>query len=412
MRHTVRADIGSEKTPSAVQADDLPRDGVGGVVIGGDYQGLGIARSLGRHGLPVCIIDDEHSISRYSRYASHAVHVPSLRDERKTVDLILEIGRRLKLQGWVLYPTRDETVAALSIYRDLLSKWFRVPTPSWSAIRWVWDKRNTYTLARELDIPTPRTWFPRSIDDLRQIDGSFPLAIKPAVKEHFIYATKAKAWRANNSAELETRFQQAAAVVPPGEIMIQDLIPGDGGHQFAYCAFFKQGKPFGIMVAQRCRQHPHEFGRASTFVRTVDMPQLELLSERFLRAIDYYGLVEVEFKLDPRDNKYKLLDVNARTWGYHTLGAAAGVDFAYALFMDQLGKTVKPVRARPGITWVRLLTDLPGGIAKVMRGQLRLFPFVKSVFHSNAEAVLCADDPLPSIAEAALIPYLMHKRGF
>ena len=39
----------------------------GGVVIGGDYQGLGIVRSLGRHGVPVYVIDDEsaHRVGVY-----------------------------------------------------------------------------------------------------------------------------------------------------------------------------------------------------------------------------------------------------------------------------------------------------------------------------------------------------------
>ena len=80
-------------------------------------------------------------------------------------------------------------------------------------------------------------------------------------------------------------------------------------------------------MAQRWRQHPPEFGRASTFVETIDLPLLENLSERFLKAINYYGLVELEYKLDPRDGQYKLLDVNARTWGYHSLGQRAGVGF-------------------------------------------------------------------------------------
>ena len=412
MSHILTADLDSAQSQSPVHRDDRCANGVGGVVIGGDYQGLGIARSLGRRGLPVCIIDDEHSISRYSRYASHAVRVPSLREERETVDLILDVGRRFDLRGWVLYPTRDETVAALSKCRDVLSEWFRVPTPSWDSIRWVWDKRNTYALAHELGIPTPRTWFPQNIDNLRRIDGCFPLAIKPAIKEHFVYATKAKAWRANTPEELEARFRQAAALTPPGEIMVQDLIPGDGSHQFAYCAFFKQGKPVGTLVAQRCRQHPGEFGRASTFVQTVDMPELELLSERFLRAIDYYGLVELEFKRDPRDGEFKLLDVNARTWGYHGLGAVAGTDFPYLLFTDQMGVHLQPSRARQGVTWLRLLTDLPVGVLGVMRGQLGLGPYLKSVFRSHTEAVFSLDDPIPGIADIALVPYLIYKRGF
>ena len=36
---------------------------VGGVVIGGGYLGLGIARTLGRRGVPVCVVDDERSAS-------------------------------------------------------------------------------------------------------------------------------------------------------------------------------------------------------------------------------------------------------------------------------------------------------------------------------------------------------------
>jgi D-aspartate ligase len=43
--------------------------GPGAVVLGGDYQGLGIVRSLGRHGIPTLIVDDERSIARASRYA-------------------------------------------------------------------------------------------------------------------------------------------------------------------------------------------------------------------------------------------------------------------------------------------------------------------------------------------------------
>jgi len=402
----------SPQSHNAAQPDDLPVEGIGGVVIGGDYQGLGIARSLGRRGIPVCIIDDEYSIARYSRYATHAVHVPNLRDEQKTIDEILNIGRRLNLKGWVLYPTRDETVAAFSLYRDLLCEWFRVPTPGWETIRWAWDKRNTYKLAVEAGIPIPKTWFPRNRQELEEIDGTPPLVVKPAIKEHFIYATKAKAWRADSREELAARFQQACAVVSPGEVMIQDLIPGGSEQLAAYCAFFKQGASLATMVTRYGRQHPPQFGRSCTFVETIELPALEELAQRFLRCIGYYGLVEMEFKLDPRDGKYKLLDVNARTWGYHMLGSAAGTDFPYLLFADQLGMPLEPSRARPGVAWLRLLTDLPGGVARVMRGQLGLGAYLKSIFRSHTEAVFSLDDPLPGIADIALVPYLIYKRGF
>ena len=385
---------------------------IGGVVVGGDYQGLGIVRSLGRRKVPVCIIDDEHSIARFSRYTTHAVAVEDLRDERQTADAVLEIGHRLGLKGWVLYPTRDETVAAFARYRPMLTEWFRVPTPTWEAMQWVCDKRNTYRLADELGIPTPKTWCPQDEDELEQISIDPPLALKPAIKEHFIYATKAKAWRANSRAELRELFQRAVRHVGPGEVMIQDLIPGDGRQQFAYCAFFKGGRAVGSMVVRRSRQHPPEFGRASTFVETVELPLLEALSERFLRAIDYYGLVELEYKLDPRDGQYKLLDVNGRTWGYHTLGSSAGVDFPYLLFADQLGEPVQPCRGRAGVSWIRLITDVPTGILEIFGGHQDWRAYLRSLRRFNVEAVFSREDPLPWLVELALIPYLSVKRGF
>jgi D-aspartate ligase len=385
---------------------------IGAVVIGGDYQGLGIVRSLGRQSVPVCVIDDETSIARYSRYTTHAVAVKSLRDERQAADTVLEIGRRLDLEGWVVYPTRDETVAALARYRSRLAEFFRVPTPPWETVQWVWDKRNTYRLASELGIPTPRTWYLHDVGELEQITADPPFAIKPAIKEHFIYATKAKAWRANNRAELRELFQRAAKHVGPGEVMIQELIPGDGRQQFAYCAFYKEGQAVGSMVVRRNRQHPPEFGRASTYVETVDMPLLETLSKRFLRAINYYGLVELEYKLDARDGQYKLLDVNGRTWGYHTLGAAAGVDFTHLLFADQVGEDVQPCRARSGVRWVRLLTDIPTAAMEILGGRQDFRVYLDSLRHFQVESVFSREDPVPGLVELALLPYLTVKRGF
>ena len=65
-----------------------------------------------------------------------------------------------------------------------------------------------------------------------------PFALKPAIKEHFFYATKAKAWRANSHSELRTLYQKASELAGNGEIMVQELIPGGGSQQFSYCAFF------------------------------------------------------------------------------------------------------------------------------------------------------------------------------
>src|SRR6187399_1879004 len=79
---------------SSGRAAEPPR---GAVVLGGDFNGLAVVRSLGRRGIPVCVIDDERSIARASRYATHAIDVPSLRDDAGVVAAVLRIGRLLGL---------------------------------------------------------------------------------------------------------------------------------------------------------------------------------------------------------------------------------------------------------------------------------------------------------------------------
>jgi predicted ATP-grasp superfamily ATP-dependent carboligase len=383
----------------------------GAVVVGGDYQGLGIVRSLGRYGVPVTVIDDERSISRVSRYVSHQERVAELRDADATVGILIETCKRLGLQGSVLYPTREETVAAIAAHRDELSSYFLLPTPGWSAVHPAWDKRETYQRAERLGIPIPRCWFPSSLADLASVDLSSPVILKPAIKEHFFYETRAKAWRVDTYAELEAAYEKAVAIVGAAEVIVQELIPGGGDQQYGYCAFFKDGDAVGEMTVRRRRQHPSDFGRASTFVETIELPELAKHSLTFLRDIGYYGLVELEYKQDLRDGSYKLLDVNARTWGYHSLGYAAGVDFPYLVYRDQIGEPVGEFRAKAGVRWIRLATDLPNAVVDLRAGKLRLWPYLKTFRGVHSEAVFELRDPLPALYETALLPYLFFKRG-
>jgi predicted ATP-grasp superfamily ATP-dependent carboligase len=383
---------------------------VGAVVIGGEHPGLGIARSLGRRGIPVYVVDDQHSVSGFSRYVERVIQAKDLLDERKTVHSILEIGHRYGLKGWVLFPTRDETVAAFSRYRSELESFFRVTTPEWDVVRWALDKRNAHTLALQLDIPTPQTWCNLKIGDLLNLREKLPLAVKPAIKENFFYSTGAKAWRADSVEQLQRLFEKASRLIDPEEIMLQEIVPGDGRQQFSYCAFFRNGCAHSSMVARRGRQHPREFGRAATYVESVDLPIVEELSERLLRAIDYYGLVEIEFKLDPRDGLYKLLDINARVWGFHSLGAPAGVDFPYLLFADQIGESTKRCRGKAGVGWLRMITDVPTVLSEILRGQLDFSSYMRSLRHMQVESVFSSEDPFPSLLELILLPYAIGKK--
>ena len=390
---------------------DRPRSqSVGALVIGGDHPGLSVARSLGSRGIPVYVLEDQHSLSAYSRYVKKVIRTDDILHPDKLVSGLFDAGKTYGLRDWVLFPTRDEHVMAVSQHREELDAFFRVSTPKWDTTRWLWDKNNTHKLAAQLGIPSPQTWNVGSDADLSQFYSRLPLAIKPSVKERFFYSTGAKAWRADTPEQLHYFFKAAANQIDVGEIMIQEIIPGGGDCQYSYCAFFRDGAAHSTLLAKRLRQHPREFGRAATYVETIDAPEVEHLSERLLGAVDYYGIVEIEYKRDPRDGQFKILDVNARAWGFHALGRAAGVDFPYLLFADQLGQEVQPARARPGVGWLRFLTDVPTAVSDIFDAGLSVGQYLQSLRRTRVESVFCWTDPLPSAAEFALLPYFLTKK--
>src|SRR5262249_6354933 len=152
----------------------------------------------------------------------------------------------------------------------------------------------------------------------------FPLVLKPTVRTVENAFTLAKAWRADDHATLLARYDAAEALVGADAIVVQELIPGAGEAQYSYAVVCDRGKPVAELVARRRRQYPVEFGYTSTFVETVDCPEVEDAGRRLLASLDYTGIAEVEFKRDDRDGRCKLLDVNARIWTWGQIGAAAG----------------------------------------------------------------------------------------
>ena len=382
----------------------------GALVIGGDYKSLGVVRSLGRHGIPVWVLKDDHALASWSRYCARSLPWPAA-SEREQVDYLLDLAHRYGLDGWAIFPNGDETAALLARNRDALAERYRhtILAP-WETLRWAYDKRLTYRLAANVGVDRPLTRYPRDRDEVRSFDGRYPAILKPATRPVLNRFTIAKAWPANDVATLVARYEEAASLIDPALIMIQEKIPGGGDAQLSYAALCRGGKPVASLVARRTRQWPMDFGRASTYVESVEAPDVEDHAQRLLAALRFDGIVEVEFKRDPRDGRLKLLDINPRVWGWHTLGRRVGIDFPYLLWRIVNGGDIAPLRGRPGVRWVRALTDIPTAVGQIRAGRLSPFGYLASLRGPIEFAVLAADDPLPALLELPATASLAWNR--
>jgi D-aspartate ligase len=376
----------------------------------GDYRGLAVVRSLGRHGIPVWVLQHgDQLLATLSRYNRRTLSWPS-QDEEEKVNFLVNLADRESIRDWVLFPTGDEGAALVARHHKMLGEHFQLTTPPWDVLQWCYDKRLTYRLADRVGVHHPRTLYPANDEEVAACDWPYPIILKPAYSRSYNRLTASKAWRIDNRTQLLARYNEAKTLVDPGALMIQELISGGGECQFSYTALCQDGRVIASVTARRTRQIPMDFGRASTFVETVDDPSTSATAVRLIEALRYTGILEVEFKRDLRDGKLKLLDINPRVWGWHSLCGPAGVDYPYLLWLLTIGEPIPATKAAVGMRWVRMSTDAPTAIREVLHGRLSLREYLRSIRPPVAKAIYASDDPVPGVLEIPLLAYLLGKR--
>ncbi len=384
----------------------------GAIIMGNEYQALGLLRQLSVDGVS-CVLIDQHPLgpALFSRFRWRFHRAPGYSSEEFWPWLVT-LATRYGYLGWVLIPTDDEQVRQLAEHYDEAQALFRYAGLPWESYRLIYDKRIAHEWARLLGVDAPRSFIPMRRDELPGPGLPFPVIIKPAIKRTFSRYSKKKAIRVESPSDLRDMLSHHLASVPVEELMYQEIVPGDGRYQWSYAGFFLNGEPVAAFTACRRRQHPPDFGRASTYVVALHDEEVEAKSRRLLAALAYTGLAEVEWKRDPRDGTLKFLEINARSWGWHTLATRVVGDVPKMLFDYLLCGAVNPVEPKYGSRWVKWITDVPVALHLFRRRELSWREYVSGL---RGDLVSCdweRSDPAPFLLQAALLPYLIAKRGY
>jgi D-aspartate ligase len=369
----------------------------GAIVLGGSYGSLAVARSFGRNGIPVAYFNAQRSVAQYSRYVTH--HVPWAGPGHPgALQFLLDSADRLGMNGWLILPSGDAEVQFVAQNFTDLAERFALVSQPWPALGQLNNKAQLYRLAQRLGIGYPQVYADGMGSDTPVEAIRFPVVIKPTSTEKANPLTRAKAWRADNAADYAQKYGLASQYMGPGGFVVQELIPGDGASQFSYAGLWNRGREVCGLTARRSRQFPAEFG-TSPFVETTEQKRVTAEAQRLLAAVGYHGLVEVEFKLDARDDSLRVLDVNTRIWAWIGLGAAAGLDFP--MLAAELAFEVEPgaLAAVYGASWVRAIPNLLSLVQSVLRGGGLGYAGARSLSLRSLPAVFAMDDPLPALME-------------
>jgi D-aspartate ligase len=364
-------------------------------VLGMDANGLGLARSLGRRGIQVVGVDSRPAMDALrSKY----VRPLSCGDLRAPPDSLLRILNEHAEQNGrgILYPTSDFFVLFISRHRDELSKNFDFNMPSSGLMETLLNKRLQYQEAARRGISIPKTFYPTTMEDLDEIFETlkYPAFIKPCYPSDWYRIFDSKGFLANNDQDLVDGFH--AALSNGIEVIIQEFIIGPSSNIYSFATYISRDGWMAPPCAwQKVRQAPVDFGVGS-FVRTVKEPRIEEIGVRFLKGIGYTGIVEMEFKRDEKDDEFKLIEMNARSWLQNALAARAGVDTAYLQYLDLTGaKLSQPEPCQEGMRWIDLLNDFSTFWVLRKRGELTTRSWIRSCLGAEVLAYGALDDLRP-----------------
>lgn len=380
----------------------------GAIIIEGHVQGLSNLRSLGEKGIPVYVVDKGDCVARHSKYCQKFFLSPNyIQDE--FADFLVELAQKEDVQDWVLIPSNDHAVYTLSKHKDRLKKYYKVIFPELAVIDKIYDKLQLIKLSEKIGVPVPYTTSLREDSIIsEQKDLKFPVLTKGRNGLTFYKATGEKALLAHNIDELEAQFQQLRKKNSLANSFTQELIPFDGSNKtISFTAFCDKGEIVAHWTGLKLREHPIQFGTA-TYATNIYVEECLTQSRALLRELQYSGPCEVEYLQDPRDGKYKLIEINPRTWLWVGLARACGVDYAKMIYDYAQGKQLEPsVATSTPHFWINPYTDFVFSLLAILKGKLKLGTFIKSLFTLNTvNALFYKGDNKPAYS------YLLNTFSF
>ena len=397
----------------------LRYDNPGVIVIGNHINALNLIRNLGINGINTYLINDnDFCVSRFSKYIKRFIKVKNISNPRKGhtkefLETLIQESKKLGIIGSILMPTNDYAVMLISKNKKMLEEYFLVPIPDFEVIKYTYDKRLVHEVTAKEQIPMPKTYYPHSVNDLKQFDIEYPVLIKPAIPRKFVLQGQAgvKGFVANDEKELTLGYKKAINIIDLEEILIQEIIPGGPDKVWLFGSFFKNGEALGVWTGRKIRQRPMKFGVA-TFAQSIYNPDIIKWGIIFLKCINYYGISVIEFREDPRDGEFKLIDPNPRTWNHHDLPTMCGVNLPLMLYKDMIDEEFQSIATfKQDLFWMHLLTDIGSTLIEVLKGEYSLEYYFKSLQKKKIKfSVLSSKDPLPFLMETILLYYLKKTR--
>lgn len=372
-----------------------------------DHGVLGVTRTCGRLGIPVYAMHGDAAVpearSRYGR-EPFVWEGPDASEEEAAARLH-DLGDRIGRKA-VLVPLDDAGAAIVDAHADALEDRFVFQRQPPGLLRSLSSKKQMHFLCRDHGVDSADSVLPQSRDDVVRYGetGAFPVVAKqdePALAGH--HASGATLGIVPEPNALLSLYD-GLSPSQQRNLMLQEYIPGGPETVWMFNGYFDgRGECLVGFTGRKLRQFPAYTGVTSLGV-CVPNETVARTTKRLMRTVGYRGVLDIGFRYDERDGKYKLLDVNPRVGSTFRLFAGDnGVDVVRALYLDLTGQRVPAARQPNGRKWIVEPWDPLSSLTYARDGSLSLWGWLRSLRGIEEGAWFARDDPIPFVAAGAFL---------
>jgi len=371
--------------------------------------GLNLVRALGQGNLEAIVATwdpDEPAIA--SRYCAGRVTLPRPSADGATVDALVAMGAalagRLGRRIPLVYGS-DDTLTLVHANRARLARHylFLLPDPEVATALVAKDRFAAFARHRGLPVPRSLRWQGDGPGSVRGTAG--PVLVKPSEKLDWHHTTLChRLFDGDGKARVFASGAEAATHPLVDEyhrqLTFQEYVPGGDPDHWSFHGFADEsGHVLASFIGRKVRTFPAGAGE-SAFIELAHDEGLEALGRWIAGRCPLRGFFKMDFKRDPGDGRWHLLEINSRASLWLNLGAANGVNLArvgYDYLVD--GTRPTPVRARTDYRWISLALDYKAARELGRRGELRLAAWIGSILASrNIYNLFSWSDPGPWLA--------------
>jgi predicted ATP-grasp superfamily ATP-dependent carboligase len=283
-----------------------------------------IMRSLSKKGWTVVAADSmRRSLGFRSRHARYRHVYPSPATSPEAfVAALLEAVNRYGVD--LLIPVTDETILPLARARIRFAGLCDLAMAGDKALTLVTDKQATLGLCQELGIPVPETYVAYNVEEAQEVAHllPWPIVLKAQRSRRLMNGGVQRTGAVGYANSVKELVDQAERLLEQGSIQLQGYLPGvgQGVEMLAH-----EGRPLAIFQHRRLAEVPIT-GGASAWRESMALdPTLVSYSRRLVEALNWTGLIMIEFKVNETD--VALMEINGRVWGSLPLAVHSGMDF-------------------------------------------------------------------------------------